>query len=154
MKRSALLACFAALGLTLMGCGSGFTMNTPAGFAQLDDNDDYAYRATSAEGVVVAVRREDNEPKGNLEFWASAIGYELERKGYTRVSEEKVQAPAGISGKQLRYHVTKGGRPHVFWATVFVTDDKVVVVEAGGDEAHFDRVKASVEVAIRRIELG
>jgi hypothetical protein len=137
-----------------MGCGPGFVMNTPAGFAELDDNDAYAFRATSAEGVVVAVRREANDPKGNLDFWASAIGYELERKGYARLSEENVQAPGGVSGKQLRYHVTQNGRPHVFWATVFVTDRSVVVVEAGGDEAHFDRVKASVDLAIRRIELG
>ena len=139
--------------LMLVGCG-GVNMNTPAGFAEVDDDDTYAYRATSAEGVVLAVREEANDPHGNLDFWASALRYELERKGYSSVDKEDVRSPSGVEGRQMRYRVTHNGRPHVLWITVFVTDRTVFVVEAGGDVAHFERVENAVDKAVRGLDLG
>jgi len=126
----------------------------PPGFARLDSNDDYSWRATSAEGVVLGVRKENNDPKGNLDFWASAVRYELERKGYERIDTDPIRSLDGVDGRRLRYRTTRGGRPFVMWATVFVTDSRVVIVEAGGDEAHFTSVQKAVDQAIRSVEAG
>lgn len=153
MKYQTAMGWMIAGALLLFGCG-GAQLNTPAGFAEISDSDAYDYRATSAEGVVMAVRREDNNPKGNLEFWASAVHYELERKGYSHTDATNVRSMGGVSGRQMRFRITRDGRPHVLWVTVFVTDKRVFVVEAGGDVAHFERVEKAVEEAIRAIDLG
>lgn len=153
MKRWMPLAWIAAGAWMLFGC-SGVNVNTPAGFAEIDDDDTYAYRATSAEGVVLAVREEANDPRGNLDFWSSAVRYELERKGYTSVDKQDVRSPGGVEGRQMRYRTTRNGRPNVLWVTVFVTDGSVFVVEAGGDVAHFERVEKAVDEAVRGLDLG
>lgn len=155
MIRNTLLFTF-ALGLATLGsgCARGFEIQTPDGFAELDRTDDYRYRATSAEGVVIAVRREKNEPRGSLEFWSSALRSELELQGYHFESEKSVKSKDGTAGKQLRYAVTREGRPNALWVTVFVSGSRVLVVEAGGDVAHFGRVQSKVAQAIENLDLG
>ncbi len=139
--------------VAVSGCNRGFDIQTPDGFAELEEGD-YAYRATSAEGVVIAVRREDNEPKGNLAFWSAAVDYELRRKGYTAKASKEVKSANGVPGKQIRYTTTREGRPSVLWTTVYVSGSHVVVVEAGGDAAHFDGVETEVEKAIGEVEVS
>lgn len=152
-KNLSLATCFAmCLGST--ACARGFDINTPDGFAELDSNEDYRYRATSAEGVVLGVRREANEPKGGLAFWASAVENELVTRGYAKVSARAIESKNGTPGKQLVYRVNKNGRPNVLWVAVFVTDNRVVVVETGGDEAHFAHVEPKVTAALEAFEVG
>ncbi len=146
---SALAALF--LSMSSLGCTS---MAPPPGFARLQANDDYCWRATSAEGVVLGIRREKNQPKGNLDFWASAVRYELERKGYEKVAIDRIRSADGVEGRRLEYRTARQGRPFVLWATVYVTDSRVIVVEAGGDEAHFAGVEGTVEQAMRAVEAG
>lgn len=140
-----------ALSSGALGCHA---MSPPPGFARLDSNDDYAWRATSAEGVVLGIRREKNHPQGNLDFWASAVRYELERKGYERDAVDDVRSIDGVPGRRLCYHTVRDGRPFILWTTVYVTDSRVTVVEAGGDEAHFGGVKSAVDQAVRSVEAG
>jgi hypothetical protein len=129
-------------------CAS-FRMNTPPGFATLDANDDHAYRATSANGVVIAVRSERNRPEGNLEFWADAIDDRLCATGYTLDGEPRpVQSADGVPGIQRRYARNANGRTLRYWTTVFVKGSRVYVVEAGGDREVFDRAAPAVEQAI------
>lgn len=47
-------------------CGPSVSLQTPPGFAVLPKQTEYLYRAASADGVVLAVRVEDNKPTGNL----------------------------------------------------------------------------------------
>jgi hypothetical protein len=82
------------------------------------------------------------------------VRYELERKGYARVDKQDVHSPGGVAGRQMRYRVTRNGRPNVLWVTVFVTESSVFVVEAGGDVAHFERVEKAVDEAVRGLDLG
>ncbi len=143
-----------ALGASAGGCAS-FHMTTPAGFAELDDNDDFDYRATNAEGVVVAVRSERNRLRGNLEFWSRAVDERLRSQGYVPEAEPRpVQNSSGLRGVQLRYARDYAGRPLRYWVTVFVRDSgflrpsRVFVVEAGGDREVFERAVPAVERAI------
>ena len=63
-------------------------IETPSGFAQIDDGrkderyTGYTYRATNAEGVVLGVRHERNDPSGDLQFWSGAVDAHLRRAGY------------------------------------------------------------------------
>jgi hypothetical protein len=158
MKRlvSALLLVAAAplATLSLTGCGTGLSMATPNGFAELEDQQSYDYRATNAEGVVIAVRREDNDPAGDLAFWSGALDAHLRRAGYRAVEAKPVEAVGGMQGKQLRYTIERSGREHVFWLTVFVTESEVITIEAGGDVAFFGGVEKSVTRAIASLNVS
>ena len=136
------------------GCSRGFDIKTPDGFAELDDAEGYRYRATSADGVVLAVRREKNEPKGSLDFWAAAVGNELTSRGYGKPAVESLKSQNGTAGKKLAFRTVKNGRPSVLWVAVFVSDDRVVVVETGGDADHFSQVESKVSAALSARVVG
>ena len=135
------------------GC-RGFDIQTPDGFAELDDQERYDYRATNAEGVVLGVRKKDNDPTGDLSFWAGALDAHLRRQGYEAVDTKPIESADGIDGRQLRFERQHNGRAHAFWVTVFVTEDAVVTVEAGGDEAFFKEKEKAIVAAIRSIAVS
>lgn len=155
--RTLTLSAMLSLGALSQGCAS-FHMNTPSGFAELDANDDFDYRATNAEGVVVAVRSERNALHGNLEFWSRAIDERLRGQGYAPDGDARpVTNASGLEGVQRRYVRDLGGRPLRYWVTVFrrpsgfLRRDRVFVVEAGGDREVFDRAMPAVERAIAEL---
>lgn len=152
-----LLSLVSALALLgLVGCGRSAKLVTPDGFAPLSDQESYAYRAANAEGVVIAVREEKNNPPGNLAFWTGVVDNHLRRRGYVRKNAEGGEAltsAGGIPGKKLVYERDNGGRTYDFWAAVYVTDAKVYVVEAGGDrELLHDADKTALEKALTSLE--
>lgn len=154
LLRTLLVAC-ALLGAAPLGCaGPGFQIDTPSGFAELEDQEQYGYRATNAEGVVLAVRREANAPYGDLSFWSGALDAHLRRQGYQATEAVDVTNERGIAGKQIRYQIDRSGRAHAFWMTVFVTDAEVVTVEVGGDEAFFEGAEKQLVHAIKTLEIG
>ena len=156
-RRTMLLLCAAtALSATLAGtgCSNGFTIATPNGFAELEDQDNYGYRATNAEGVVLAVRREANKPYGDLGFWSGAVDAYLQRKGYQAVETVDVKSADGVAGKQVRYRTSHGDREQIFWVAVFVTGEAVVTVEAGGERDFFVPVEKSLGAAISSLTIG
>jgi hypothetical protein len=142
------------LGVASGGCSRGFVITTPAGFAELEDQEAYAYRATSAEGVVLGVRHEPNEPFGDLPFWTGAVDAQLRRDGYVADKALDVESSNGIPGRQLRYHVMRDGREQLFWSTVYVTDSEVIVVETGGDKAFFEKLENAVSAALASLRIG
>ncbi len=117
-----------------LACSSSFEAKTPAGFVELDEpHSSYAYRATTADGLVVAVREIDHEPKGELSFWSKAIENELrQRGGYALLASRDVKTREGLSGKELRFGHDEGAVPHEYNVTLFVTDSKLYLLEAGG----------------------
>jgi len=145
---AALLIATASL---LGGCTHDVAIETPEGFAPLEDQQTYDYRATDAEGVVLGVRQKANDPQGDLDFWSGALDAHLRRQGYRAVEAKSVESRDGIPGRQLRYAVSRSGRKHAYWVTVFVTDDHVVTVEAGGDEAFFETRGKAIQKAIASI---
>ena len=142
-----ILVCLAT-SVSAIGCGHGFGLKTPDGFVELEDQKEYEYRATTAQGVVIGVRVEPNRPKGNLGFWSDAIDLKLRNIGYTAVEAADIKTKSGTKGKQLRYTRSIYERPHVFWFTVFVTEGDVYVIEAGGDERDFTKVKDEIVKSI------
>lgn len=150
MTRSIWILTLAAV--VLGGCSTA-RMQTPSGFAAHDD-DAYDYRASDGEGVVLAVRSEKNDPEGDLEFWSSAVDARLRKAGYAAQDCRDVKSLDGRAGKQLRYEVESEGRTLAFWVTVFVTDRRVVIVEAGGDTELFAPKTKVVEAAIASLHVG
>jgi len=148
------------------GCGPSFVLSTPPGFIELEEKySPYDYRATTADGVVIAAREIDNDRHGELGFWVRAIENRMrERGGYALLESKTVKSADGVEGRQLRFgHDDQGSsgasapaqgtgsaRPHLYYLTIFVTEEKIFLVEVGGTKelvtsqaAAFDSVIAS-----------
>jgi hypothetical protein len=149
------LAFLALIPLFALGCSRGPQLSTPDDFAELERGENHAFRATNASGVVLGVRSEKNDPRGNLDFWSQALDHKLQKGGYKKTGASAVTTNGGLAGKRMRYEVERGGRVSEYWITVFVTQGEVVVVEAGGDSAFFDEeTEKRVDHAIRTLDLG
>jgi hypothetical protein len=135
------------------GCHPTARLDAPNDFAQLGKGGDYDFRAASAQGIVVAVRTESNEPRASVDFWAQAIDQRLARDGYTRDAIKDIASERGIPGKQLRYARNEDGRVYRYWLTVFATDARVILVEAGGDSETFDPAQKSIERAVLSVKI-
>jgi len=151
MKRSIWILTLAAL--VLGGCSTA-RLQTPSGFAAHGGSSAYDYRASDGEGVVLAVRSEKNRPRGDLEFWSSALDVKLRQAGYEARSIDEVVSADGLPGRQIRYVLPYEGRELSFWVTLFVTAKRVVIVEAGGDTELFSAKTEVVERAIASFEVG
>ncbi|MFO0659040.1 MAG: hypothetical protein U0165_04320 [Polyangiaceae bacterium] len=151
MKHS-LLSSFvfaAVVGLSAMGCAPTGKLDVPASYAKMPSSKTCSFKAANAKGVVVAVRTQDNDLKGNADFWAESIDQRMREQGYDGdTTIRDVQAKSGLVGKQMRYSRTQQGREYRYWLTVFVADSRVFVVEAGGDKETFDPATTEVENAV------
>jgi hypothetical protein len=142
-----------ALGLTAAGCGSSFKAATPPGFVELEDQEAYDYRATTADGLVIAVREVDHEPTGELSFWARAIENHLrQRGGYSLIESRDVKNAAGLAGKQLRFGHDEGSKPHLYYVTIFLTDSRIFLLEAGGTKELMTRHAPQIDWAVQRFQ--
>jgi hypothetical protein len=132
------------------GCGRTEYIRPTPSFLDLEEpGSDYAQRMTTAEGVVISVRDLDNAQEGSLDFWVAAIKRRLRTvRGYALLGEQEARAATGQAGKQLRFGHDESGGPYFYWITVFVSGDRVFVVEAGGKKEAFEAASAEIEQAI------
>lgn len=139
----------------LPGC-SHFTIRPPEHFVSLEESEwsGFATRAVNADGVVLGVRDVENEPKGTLTFWTEAIRNRMRTvRGYALVEERPVRAATGEPGLQLRLGRDEGSHTYDYWVTVFVTDDRVLLVEAGGAREEFAKVKDAIDSTVHAFEI-
>ncbi|MFB3894430.1 MAG: hypothetical protein ACE15C_20710 [Phycisphaerae bacterium] len=121
------------LGCAILG-GCSPALPLPPGFVDVgrDNLGPYSQRAVSADGVVIAIRTEDNPKNATLDFWAPAIRDELvDRRGYTLVREEPVTSGA-LGGKLMIFSSQRSGVEFTYLAAVYVKGSQVVIAEAGG----------------------
>lgn len=141
-----------SLVLGAVACGPSFEAQTPSGFVELEERDHsrYDYRATTAEGVVLAVRELDNDVEGEKEFWLTAIRNKMrERGGYALIKETEVQSADGVSGTQLTFgHDDGDNKPHIYHLAIFVTPDTIWLLEAGGTKELVDKSAKQIAGAI------
>ena len=147
MKR--IISALALAALALVGCGHHFEATTPQGFVELEDQEAYDYRATTADGLVIAVREIDHDPKGEVNFWVRAIENRMrQRGGYALVGTKDVKTQSELGGKQLRFGHDESGKPHLYYVTIFVTPDHIFLLEAGGTKELMDKGGPELDQAI------
>lgn len=145
---------FVLMSLLASGCASRhFAIESPDDFVELEEGrqreQGYALRSLSAYGVVLGVREIANDRHGSRDFWVDAIRNRLRRTGaYALLEEADVRATTGEEGHQMRFGHDQDGHPYRYWVTVFVTTDRIYVVEAGGREERFVEAQALVEEAV------
>ena len=156
MKLSLLCASLLAFASFSTACHPTARLQAPEDFAELGGGHDksYDWRAASAQGVVLAVRTEANEPRANVDFWADAIDVRMRGDGYAAEAKKDVVSASGLQGKQLRYTREEERRVYRYWLTVFATGERVYIVEAGGDRESFDPAEKTVERAVLSVRPG
>jgi hypothetical protein len=135
------------MGLLTAACGRPFDIKTPPGFVELDSQGpSYEYRAMTPEGVVVAVRVVPAEDKGDLDFWTRAVTLRMrQNQGYALFGTVDVASRDGTKGKELRLGHDENGKPYIYDVTLFMAQDRLFIMEAGGSKADMDRYQPSVE---------
>jgi hypothetical protein len=137
-----------------LACGPGFHAKTPAGFVELEDQKQYDYRAVSADGLVLAVREIEHEPRGELTFWARAIENQLRlRSGYALLAASDLRTQQGLRGRRLRFGHDKGREPHIYEVAVVTTESRIFVIEAGGTRALMERHARDIEQAMTAFQV-
>jgi len=131
----------------LSACGRPFEVATPHEFVELDEQGPrYDYRATTADEVVVAVRAIDSKGRGDVAFWERALLLQLrDVSGYALLAKKDVRSADGAPGKELRFGHDQNGRPYAYRVQVFVAQDRVFVIEAGGARDAFLRYEAKLD---------
>ena len=144
-----------ALTLAAMGCAN-FEAKTPTNFVRLEqDKSQYDYRATSADGIVLAVREIENEPQGELVFWTEAIENSLRnRGGYALLDRSEITTAQGHSGVRLRLGLDNNDKPHEYTVAIFVTEDHVFLVQAGGEQSLLEKNADTIDGWVGGFEIN
>lgn len=136
-------------------CGPHFQITAPQDFVVLDESVPYDFRATTPDGLVLAVREFDNTKEhGDLGFWVKAIQNELRLdKGYALLEESDVKTTSGLTGKAMRFGLDRENEAHEYLVAVFVTGhakgkSRVYLIEAGGKAAQVETSRKAIEEAI------
>ena len=132
MKRATIITTvLAATGL--VGCRA--TMDLPASFVDAGEENRgiYDLRAVSADGAVIATRRQENPQKGTLEFWAEAMKNEMTTaRGYALTTSEPITFAGGAPGRLLAFAATRRGVRYTYLLAVYKKCRDILIAEAGG----------------------
>lgn len=146
-----------ALGaLVLVACGKPFDVKTAPGFVPLQNQAGYSYdyRATTPEGVVMAIRVIEDENRGDIAFWTTALTLQLrDVSGYALLSTSDITSRDGTKGKLLKMGHDEDGKPYTYWVGIFLAQGRLFIVEAGGTKEAFDRSVASIEWMMRTLKV-
>jgi len=141
-----------------MGCAP-YRIETPTSFVELEQrsHSSFAYRAATADGVVVGLRALDNDRRATLEFWTEAVRNKLrDGRGYELQQEQDVTARGGIPGKQMHFARDDAGHSYRYWVSVFVRHEgrkpRIWILEAGGLSEPFEARQQSLESMLATFE--
>jgi hypothetical protein len=142
-----------ALSFVLGACGHP-SFAKPSEFARLDESGSYDERATSAHGVVIAVREVEAPKHTSLAFWSEAIRQRMHAgQGYALIAERDIRAQSGEAGRLLSFGHDQNGHTFDYWVAVFPCNKSVVLLEAGGRRDRFDAARPELERALASVTL-
>lgn len=133
--------------ISTSACGRPFDVQTPRGFVELEhQSPSYDYRATTADGVVVAVRAIDAADREDLSFWSSAVTLQMrDASGYALLRTKDVRSADGTPGRELLFGHDENGAPYLYRVALFTAQDRVFVLEAGGARDAVERTAPHID---------
>ena len=144
----------ASLMLGTAACGTPFDIKTAPGFVALENQRDFDWRATTPEGVVVAVRVVEDENRGDLAFWTQAMTLQLrDVTGYALLDSADLVSGDGTKGRLLKFGHDEDGKPYAYWVAIYPAQSRLFVVEAGGQKDLFERARPSIEWTMKSLRV-
>jgi hypothetical protein len=144
--RASTLMLAGLLAVAGLGCGRPFDVKAAPGFVELENQTTYDWRATTPDGVVMAVRVVEDEKRGDLGFWTQAITQQMrDVSGYALFSSVDVVSADGTKGRRLELGHDEDNKPYVYWITIYPAQGRLYLVEAGGAKEAFERARPNIE---------
>ncbi|MCG5052971.1 MAG: hypothetical protein KA712_08420 [Myxococcales bacterium] len=145
------------LALLAVGCAPKLRIKTAPTFADVTKlaGGDYLYRATSADGVVVAVRREPREPGDASEaFWTEALQTHFRQHGgYALIEKKQVRLGGSGLGPLLRFGRDQAGAPYLYELGLVLTKDWIYLCEVGGRQATVEQHRKAIDSMLASVSL-
>ena len=138
--------CVGVLLLGLFGCGPVFQLQAPEAFARFDSGDHN--RWITADGGRMRIREIPNEPRATLPFWTEALSGHLKRRGYVRKSERCFKTARDLDACTLDHLLARGSGDWVMSVTLFVVEDRLVLIEVVGPWQRWKRHEPALSAAI------
>jgi len=147
--RSVILALLPLPVALVTGCQT-VTIPVPDGFAfyQAKSGKEIV-RAVSPERVIYRVRPVQEEAQADLEFWATAIETHFKKAGYIIVEQKPITA-ASLPGRSFILASTYAGKDYSYLLSIFVTSKGVMLIEAAGENAHFEKYRQQIAIAVQQ----
>ncbi len=148
------LAAVLVLLSSAVGCGRPFDVKTAPGFVALENQAQHDFRATTPEGVVVAVRVVPDEDRGDLSFWTKALTLQMrDVSGYALLESVDVVSADGTKGRLLKFGHDEDKKPYAYWLGIYPAQGRLFLVEAGGTKDAFDRALPNVEWTMKSVRV-
>lgn len=154
MKRTILSVLLLVSALSATACGKPFDVKTASGFVELENQADYAYRSTTPEGVVFGIRVVPDEKRGDLAFWSRALTLQMrDVSEYALLDTSDVKSLDGTAGKLLKFGHDEDAKPYSYWLAIFMAQDRLYLVEAGGSKEQTDRFRPQIEWMMKSVKV-
>ncbi len=141
----------ALLALLASACGPPpYKMEVPSSFKRFEDVNEF--KMITADGVMLKARQVDNYPEATLEFWTSAMEKHLEAQGYVVKSKECFKNAKGRDGCTVDFMLPHGAEDWILSETLFVVDDKIVLVETAGPFDRFASIEDELKKALKTFD--
>ncbi|MBN2804119.1 MAG: hypothetical protein JXR91_13580 [Deltaproteobacteria bacterium] len=133
--------------ITTIGCSTcPYTMKIPDAFKRFDSKKEFKF--ITADGVKLKARESDNYPKASLNFWKDATREHLVQTGYTITGTNCFKTTDGLDACTLKFALPQGAEDWTFWETIFVVDEKLVLIEAAGEYTRFTKIEKELETSL------
>ncbi len=145
-KTGTTVLCMTLAALTLSACGPSYKMTAPEGFSRFEDAGDF--KMISADGVRLKAREVDNYPKATLAFWTDATERHLVARGYASKGKRCFKTAKGLGGCSLDFVIPRGHDDWVLSVTLFVDDDRLIILEVAGPYARYAMLEKKIAAAL------
>jgi hypothetical protein len=136
------------------GCGRPFKIDTAPGFIELKNQESFAYRSATPEGVVVGVRVIEDGDRADLTFWTKTVLMQLrEGMSYALLELKDIESKDGTKGKLLRFGHDDAGKPFEYQVALYVAQGRLFLVEAGAAQPEMDKARASVDYIMKSVKV-
>jgi hypothetical protein len=103
--------------------------------------------------VVLSVRALDVGDKGTIKFWEQAVTLRMrDVGGYALLASTDIESGDGTRGRQLRFGHDEDGKPYGYVVSLFMAQDRLFVLEAGGRRDLLARYEPQVEWQVKTFE--
>ena len=152
----ALLLCLVAT--SLVGCAT-FEIETPDEMVAVEESN-REYVAMTHDGVVLRVlvhsqgEGVNDVPRAGHDFWVESVRERMRtRGGYALLEEREVQSVDGHRGTRMEFGRDQDGVPYQYWMVLFVTEDNIHVIDAGGRQDRLEGARDALERALSSYEV-
>lgn len=138
--------------ITAASCATPYRIEAPESFKQYRDTREF--KLITADGVMLKGREVENYPIADLDFWVDALARHLEQRGYAPKERNCFITKEGLAGCTLDFVVPHGAEDWVLSETVFVDDDRIILLEAAGPYERFSAVEKELRAALETFSAG